>query len=116
MPTRTVYQNSLPLTGFFASSSGTYWPADSQRRAYLWIPPTCTKVQGVIIGSHNMLEKPMFEDPAIRQACTDQNLAILFIAPGDAKTWTPNGVGNYTAGNATTAIDLDPNEYVSQDI
>jgi len=116
MPTRTVYQYSVPMTGFFTSSSGTYWPADSQRRAYLWIPPTCTKVQGVIIGLHNMLEKPMFDDPTFRQACTAANLAIIFIAPGDAKTWTPNGVGNYTAGNATTAIDLDPNEYVSQDI
>jgi autotransporter-associated beta strand protein len=113
---RSVYQYSVPLTGIFASASGTFWPADPQRRAYLWIPPGCTKVQGVIFGIHNMLEKPMFDDPAIRQACTNANLAIVFISPGDAKVWTPTTVGNYNAGPATTALDLDPNEYYSQDI
>ena len=101
---------------YTAADGVTKWPYDSQRRAYLWIPPGCTKVQGVMVGLHNMLEKPMFDDPAIRQACSDSNLAILFIAPGDSKTWTPNGVGNYTAGAVSMAIDLDPNNYVSQDI
>jgi hypothetical protein len=113
---RSVYQYSVPMTAIYPSTSGTYWPADPQRRAYLWIPPACTKVQGVIFGIHNMLEKPMFDDPVIRQACTDANLAIVFVSPGDAKVWTPNGTGNYTAGPATTALDLDPNEYYSQDI
>src|SRR5206468_1721531 len=51
-----------------------------------------------------------------RQACADANIAIVFVAPGDSKLWTPNGVGNYTSGTPTTAIELDPNAYVSQDI
>lgn len=108
---RTVYQYSVPVTAIYGT-----WPADPQRRAYLWVPPGCTKLQGVVVGLHNMLEKPMFEDPVIRQACSDANLAIVFISPGDAKTWTPNGVGNYTAGKSTTAVTLDPNTYVSADI
>lgn len=33
-------------------------------------PRSCV-FQGVIVGLHNMLEKPMFEDPVIRQACAD---------------------------------------------
>ena len=115
-PTRSVYQWSLPMAPIYSGTAGTKWAYDSQRRAYLWIPPTCTKVQGVMVGLHNMLEKPMFDDPAIRQACADANIAILFVAPGDAKTWTPAGVGNYTSGPASTAIDLDPSEYYSQDV
>jgi hypothetical protein len=115
-PNRSVYQWSVPMAPFYSGTAGTYWPYDTQRRAYLWIPPTCTKVQGVIVGLHNMLEKPMFDDPAIRTACTNANLAILFIAPGDCTLWTPNGVGNYTALNPTTAITLDPDSYYSQDI
>lgn len=111
LPPRTVYQYSLPMAPIFGS-----WSYDSQRRAYLWIPPGCVKIQGVVFGLHNMLEKPLFDDPAIRQACAEANLAIVFVSPGDSKTWTPNGVGNYTAGKPTTAIDLDPNNYVSADI
>ncbi len=110
-PLRTVYQYSIPMAPIYGS-----WSYDSQRRAYLWVPPGCTKIQGVVLGLHNMLEKPMFDDPVIRQACADANLAIVFISPGDSKTWTPNGVGNYTAGHLTTAIDLDPGNYVSADI
>jgi len=117
LPQRTVYQWSLPMAPFYTGTAGTYWPYDSQRRAYLWIPPACTKVQGVVVGLHNMLEKPLFDDPSIRQACTNANLAILFIAPGDAGVWTPNGVGNYTSVvPASTAITLDPDNYESQDI
>jgi autotransporter-associated beta strand protein len=111
LPLRTVYQYSVPVTAIYGT-----WPADSQRRAYLWVPPGCAKLQGVIVGLHNMLEKPMFDDPAIRQACADANLGIVFISPGDAKTWTPNGIGNYTAANTPNALTLDPNSYVSADI
>ena len=108
---RTVYQYSVPMAPIYSN-----WPYDSQRRAYLWIPPGCTKVQGVMVGLHNMLEKPMFDDPAIRQACADANLAILFIAPGDGSIKTPAGVGGYTGTSPTMAIEFDPNNYVSPDI
>ncbi len=108
---QAIYQYSVPVTAIFSSRA-----ADPMRRAYLWVPPAATRLQGVIVGLHNMLEKPMFEDPAIRQACADAGLGIVFITPGDAKTWTPNGVGNYTAGLHTTALDLDPNNYTPLEI
>lgn len=56
---------------------------DPQRRAYLWIPENCSHVRGVLIGVQNMLEEAMFEDPAIRAACADENLAIVWITPHD---------------------------------
>lgn len=38
-------------------------------------------------------------------------LSMVFISPGDSKTWTSNGVGNYTAGPYSTALTLDPESY-----
>ncbi|MDF3058965.1 MAG: hypothetical protein K0R17_3180 [Rariglobus sp.] len=108
---RSVYQYSNPVTAIYSSRA-----ADPMRRAYLWVPPGATRLQGVIVGLHNMLEKPMFEDPTIRQACTDAGLGIVFISPGDAKTWTASGVGNYTSGQHTTALDLDPHNYTPLEI
>ncbi|EDY16765.1 autotransporter-associated beta strand repeat protein [Chthoniobacter flavus Ellin428] len=110
--TDSVYQYSVPVVPIFSNN-----PADPNRRAYLWVPPGCTKLQGVMVGLHNMLEKPMFDDPAIRQACTDANLGIVFIAGGDAAyPLTPNGTGNYTVGSLNMALSLDPNSYTTPDI
>ena len=55
---------------------------DPERRAYLWVPPDARRLRGVVVGLQNMLEKPMFEDPTIRQACSDAQLGIVWIAPG----------------------------------
>ena len=110
LSTRDVYQYSIPVTAIYSNRA-----ADPMRRAYLWVPPGLTRLQGVMVGLHNMLEKPMFEDPVIRQACADAGLGIVFITPGDAKTWTPSGVGNYSAGPLTTALNLDPNNYGTTD-
>jgi len=54
----------------------------TERRAYLWIPPRCKHVRGVLIGLQNMLERPMFEDLEIRAAITASNMAIVWISPG----------------------------------
>src|SRR5437899_1999999 len=56
----------------------------TERRAFLWIPPRCEHVRGVLIGLQNMLERPMFEDSEIRAAITASNMAIVWISPG---TW-----------------------------
>lgn len=66
-----LWQYSVPMAGTV------------EQRAYLWIPPTCHRVRGLMVGLQNMLEKPLFEDPAIRAACADVDLGILWIAPGD---------------------------------
>src|SRR5437870_3154671 len=54
----------------------------TERRAYLWIPPRCEHVRGVLIGLQNMLERPMFEDSEIRVAIAASNMAIVWISPG----------------------------------
>lgn len=68
--TTAVWQYSVPL------EKGT------ERRAFLWIPPQCHYVRGVLLGLQNMLERPMFEDPEIRAAIASSNMAIIWISPG----------------------------------
>ena len=46
--------------------------------AYLWIPPTCTKVKGVLVFGYNVPEHWLVGHPAIRKVCAEQDLAILF--------------------------------------
>ncbi len=70
-PSDAVYQYSVPV------------PDSTEMRAYLWIPPQCKQVRGVLLGIQNMLEVDILGDPEIRQACTDCHLGIVFITPGD---------------------------------
>lgn len=49
--------------------------------AYLWIPPDCRKVRGVILTQQNVGEQPFTEHPAIREACARNDLAIVWCCP-----------------------------------
>ena len=50
-------------------------------RAFLWIPPACEQVRGVIIGQQVILEACVFEDPQIRAAAARENLALVLVVP-----------------------------------
>jgi hypothetical protein len=54
------------------------------RRAYLWIPPECRRVRGVILAMQNMLERPFMLDPTIRRTCAQEQLAEIWISPGES--------------------------------
>ncbi len=50
-------------------------------RAFLWIPPTCERVRAVIIGQHNMLEEPLFENALFRAELAKLGIAEIWITP-----------------------------------
>lgn len=50
-------------------------------KAFLWIPPDCKYVRGLIVGQQVILEKIALEDPQIRAVATREHLAIIFIVP-----------------------------------
>jgi hypothetical protein len=50
--------------------------------AFLWIPPHCSHVRGIIYGQQIILENCFFSDPVIRGAAADEGLALLLCAPG----------------------------------
>ena len=57
-------------------------PTIEGRRAFLWVPPDCPRVRGLIVAVHNMLEKPLFERPAFRTAAEENGLGIVMIFSG----------------------------------
>ncbi len=48
-------------------------------RARLFIPPACERVRGVVIALDNLIEKPLLESSAIREAAAAENLALVWI-------------------------------------
>ncbi|VGO16221.1 hypothetical protein PDESU_04812 [Pontiella desulfatans] len=67
-------------------------------KAFLWVPPECRQVRGLIVGQQVILEKAVFEDPQIRAVAAQQDLAILFIVPGAIAydDFGPDGRGEAT--------------------
>lgn len=92
----TVWQWSVPV------------PSLEGRRAYLWIDPHCTRVRGLIVACHNMLEQPLFESEAFRQAAARNGLGIVLIFSGHDK----GGDDDHNANHPTRSyldIFLNPN-------
>jgi len=51
------------------------------RNAYLWIPPDCKQIKGVIISLANLLERNWLEDPLIRHTAAEIGLGIIWVGP-----------------------------------
>ncbi len=80
----------LFVFALFNSSAQYYKPQDhvyqyavkmGSRMAYLWLPPDCKQVKGIIVSLSNLLERNWLEDPLIRQAATDIGLGVVWIGP-----------------------------------
>lgn len=71
----SLWQWSLPLKGMISPET------DDHPRAFLYIPPDCQKLRGVIIGQHNMLEEPILEHVTVRQALANANMAAIWVSP-----------------------------------
>jgi len=66
-----VFQYTAPVTG-----------DKGQSAAFLWIPPQAEQVRGVVIGGMTLMEREFAKDDRIRQACADEQLAIIFLKCG----------------------------------
>jgi hypothetical protein len=67
-----VYQWSVPVYG------------GEERRAYLWIPPGCQHVRGLIVGLNNMQEEHLFMYDTFRKNLADLDMGIVYVLPGFA--------------------------------
>ncbi len=70
-----VWQWSVPITSVVSSET------QDHPRAFLWIPPNCKQVRGVVVGQHNMEEETIFENPLFRKAMAELNFAIVWVTP-----------------------------------
>ncbi len=66
-----IYQYAIPAKSFDGK----------EITAFLWVPPNADRLRGVLVGGQILMEQPFARDPAIRQACTDEKLAIVFFSP-----------------------------------
>jgi hypothetical protein len=69
------WQSSVPLTGITVGNEG-------EPQAFLWIPPDCKQVRGVILGQNNMEEQPILENPKFRAGLAEIGFAEVWSTPG----------------------------------
>jgi hypothetical protein len=63
-------------------------------RAFLWIPPNCERVRGVVFGQHNMEEEGILEHPTFRKTLAELGFAEVWVAPNfDAYFRSDQGAG-----------------------
>lgn len=74
---RTSYCQQSPINAVYQYASLV-----GDRQAFLWIPPDCKQVRGVIISLSNLLERNWLEDPMIRKTASEECLAIIWVGPG----------------------------------
>src|SRR5882757_401013 len=56
-------------------------PENGPARAWLWIPPNCKQVRGVVVAQHNMEEISILENAKLRAALAEIGFAEVWIAP-----------------------------------
>ena len=86
------WQWSVPVKTVVSSETNDH------PRAFLWIPPDCRQVRGVVVGQHNMLEEGIFEHAMFRKKLASIGFAEVWVSPN----WTV--VFDYT-GQARRAFE-----------
>ena len=68
---------------FMQSGTCTAWADSSKTSAtiYLWIPENCKQLRGLLIMCSNVPEHFLVGDSAIRRACTNNDLGIIWSTP-----------------------------------
>ena len=82
-PTTELVSRSAENQVFQFMTTQSYTPDEAVYKpqvttGYLWIPPSCTKVRGLLVFGYNVPENWMVGHPALRKVCAEQNLAILY--------------------------------------
>jgi hypothetical protein len=90
----TVYQYSVPV---------------GNRRAFLWIPPDCMYVRGVIISFSNLLERCWLEDPRIRKTASEEGLGIIWLGGGDRTRSEVTLTANLRPGEPEVLVQMMKN-------
>ena len=76
-------------------------------RAFLWVPPQCAQVRGVVVGQHNMEEEDILEHPAFRRVMGEIGFAEVWISPGIDRTFDyTKGAGEHFDGMMHALAEL----------
>lgn len=69
------WQWSVPVKAVTSSETGDH------PRAFLWIPPTCKQLRGVVIAQHNLEEESILEHPKFRATLGEIGFAEIWVSP-----------------------------------
>lgn len=75
MANAAEWQWSVPVTAIISKETNDH------PTAFLWIPPNCKQVRGVVVGQHNMLEEGILEHQSFRDNLAKLGLAEIWITP-----------------------------------
>lgn len=56
-------------------------PDHGPARAFLWIPPQCQQLHGIVLAQHNMEEISILENPIFRNGLAELSFAEIWVAP-----------------------------------
>lgn len=70
-----VWQWSSPVGSVVSSETNDH------PRAFLWVPPNCKRLRGVVVGQHNMEEEMIFEHPTFRKTLAELDFGVIWITP-----------------------------------
>ena len=56
-------------------------PQNGSARAWLWIPPNCERLHGVVVAQHNMEEISILENPHFRAGLAEMGFAEVWVSP-----------------------------------
>jgi hypothetical protein len=51
-------------------------------QAFLWVPPEAKQLRGAVVAGMTLMEREFVKDAAVRRACSEQQLALVFLKCG----------------------------------
>lgn len=71
----SIWQWSVEIPGATAAEPG------GTPRAFLWVPPPCEQIRGIVVGQHGMQEETILENWIFRGTLESLNFAAIWITP-----------------------------------
>ena len=83
------WQWSVPVTGTVSKETNAH------PTAFLWIPPNCKQLKGVIIAQHNMIEEGILEHKSFRNNLARLGIAEIWITPAPDMIYNFNSAATF---------------------
>ncbi len=96
-----VFQYTVPVT-----------TRQKPNEAFLWIPAETKQVRGLLVAGMTLMEREFAKDAAIRNACADENLGILFFKCGLSDVDLPRVLNDFARISGYRELSMAPLMFV----
>ncbi len=97
-----------PASAVFQYLAAITTDKQQSSQAFLWVPPAARQVRGVVVAGMTLVEREMVKDPAVRKACADEGLAILFFKCGLLATDVQKTLDELGAASGYRELSMAP--------